>query len=375
MVSAVGHDGATRRSVVVVVVSYNYNREDEEVYKEFLEIANERIPHMVRVAGGETGGGGVKAGVPLLSDPASYALLLHFFDGICLWEEDSRTPVLHIGWAKNLVFALGKFHGPARQRARVTAEGEEADEEKEREEREEREQEKGELSDPGANVENVEPRKRGRPPTKTAVGRPPLKKPCFDAARLSDGGVSNGVGGAAAQVDTNGNGASLDRNATSQATAAAATVADESEEQIQSEMEELASRVATGASTSARNDSPNLSMVALAHACGESILNPAYLLGIGEPFAAGAGGGGAAATPEPRANGGAAAPPFDSPAATCPDLSPQVVLRSAKMRGLRSLLLAGKLNASAIKLQLTAQSQVHLKHSGAPECPAKRTRR
>lgn len=37
---------------------------------------------------------------------------------------------------------------------------------------------------------------------------------------------------------------------------------------------------------------------------------------------------------------------------------PPVRLASAKMRGLRDLLLADKLNSQAISLQLTAQSQV-----------------
>ena len=55
-----------------------------------------------------------------------------------------------------------------------------------------------------------------------------------------------------------------------------------------------------------------------------------------------------------------------------------LTLHSMKMKGLKSLLTATKLNASAIKLQLTAQSQVQLKHSKVSseyQLPRKRARR
>lgn len=47
--------------------------------------------------------------LPLLQDPQCLASLLRFYDGLCAWEEDSPTPVLHIGWAKPLVSTIGKF--------------------------------------------------------------------------------------------------------------------------------------------------------------------------------------------------------------------------------------------------------------------------
>lgn len=59
---------------------------------------------------------------------------------------------------------------------------------------------------------------------------------------------------------------------------------------------------------------------------------------------------------------------------------PTVILQSQKMRGLKDLLLAEKLNTHAISLQLTAQSQVQVgkKGRGDSECfglRPKRTRR
>lgn len=45
----------------------------------------------------------------ILRDSEVFANLLRFYDGICQWEEDSLTPILHIGWAKPLVNNICKF--------------------------------------------------------------------------------------------------------------------------------------------------------------------------------------------------------------------------------------------------------------------------
>lgn len=44
-----------------------------------------------------------------LQDPECFAHLLSFYDGICKWEEGSPTPVLHVGWATYLVQSLSRF--------------------------------------------------------------------------------------------------------------------------------------------------------------------------------------------------------------------------------------------------------------------------
>lgn len=44
-----------------------------------------------------------------MRDPHCFANLLRFYDGICQWEEGSQTPILHIGWAKQLCFSISKF--------------------------------------------------------------------------------------------------------------------------------------------------------------------------------------------------------------------------------------------------------------------------
>jgi menin len=88
--------------LTILIFSYNYNRDDEEIYKEFLEIANELIPYAIKVESS-----GISAH-SILKDPVCFASLLRFYDGICRWEEGSATPVLHIGWAKPLVNAISK---------------------------------------------------------------------------------------------------------------------------------------------------------------------------------------------------------------------------------------------------------------------------
>ncbi|KAI5745939.1 hypothetical protein M8J76_015719 [Diaphorina citri] len=95
-----------------VIRQYNYSRDDEEIYKEFMEIANELIPHAMKVASSTNNG-------TLLRDPECFAHLLRFYDGLCGWEEGSQTPVLHIGWAKPLVNTISKFDAEVRSQVAI----------------------------------------------------------------------------------------------------------------------------------------------------------------------------------------------------------------------------------------------------------------
>lgn len=98
---------------------YNYSRDDEEIYKEFLEIANELIPHIMKVV---SSGHSARS---ILKDPECFAHLLRFYDGICQWEEGSSTPVLHIGWAKPLVNTISKFDADVRAQVVIDCRGDE----------------------------------------------------------------------------------------------------------------------------------------------------------------------------------------------------------------------------------------------------------
>uniref|UniRef100_A0A8U8BUI0 Menin n=1 Tax=Geospiza parvula TaxID=87175 RepID=A0A8U8BUI0_GEOPR len=100
-----------------VIQDYNYCREDEEIYKEFFDVANDVIPNLLKEALGTPKSGGfwgAPGGLPALQDPECFAHLLRFYDGICRWEEGSPTPVLHVGWATFLVQSLGRFDGQVR---------------------------------------------------------------------------------------------------------------------------------------------------------------------------------------------------------------------------------------------------------------------
>ncbi|XP_055386137.1 menin [Condylostylus longicornis] len=86
-----------------VIRLYTYSKDDEEIYKEFLDIANEMIPYIMKT---ESSGHSARS---ILRDSECFANLLRFYDGICQWEEGSLTPILHIGWAKPLVNTISKF--------------------------------------------------------------------------------------------------------------------------------------------------------------------------------------------------------------------------------------------------------------------------
>lgn len=44
---------------------------------------------------------------------------IRFYDGICKWEEESQTPILHIGWAKPLVSTISKFDADVRAQVNI----------------------------------------------------------------------------------------------------------------------------------------------------------------------------------------------------------------------------------------------------------------
>ncbi|XP_073434561.1 menin isoform X2 [Dendrobates tinctorius] len=93
-----------------VIQEYNYCREDEEIYKDVFDIANDLLPNLLKEEASSDNPNG-----SALQDPLCFANLLRFYDGICKWEEDSPTPVLHVGWATFLVQSLGRFDGLVRQ--------------------------------------------------------------------------------------------------------------------------------------------------------------------------------------------------------------------------------------------------------------------
>lgn len=54
-----------------------------------------------------------------MRDPHCFANLLRFYDGICQWEEGSHTPILHIGWSKQLCFSISKFDYDIRSQVKI----------------------------------------------------------------------------------------------------------------------------------------------------------------------------------------------------------------------------------------------------------------
>ncbi|KAL7978297.1 hypothetical protein Chor_014836, partial [Crotalus horridus] len=100
-----------------VIQDYNYCREDEEIYKEFFDVANDIIPNLLKEASPSQTGGSA------LQDPECFAHLLRFYDGICKWEEGSPTPVLHVGWATFLVQSLSRFDGTQLHNIKYNTEG------------------------------------------------------------------------------------------------------------------------------------------------------------------------------------------------------------------------------------------------------------
>eukprot|EP00106_Octopus_bimaculoides_P014094 XP_014781536.1 PREDICTED: menin-like [Octopus bimaculoides] len=345
-----------------VMKGYNYNREDEEIYKEFLEIDTDFIPQIVKSVDRHKKGS-------ILRDPECYADLLRFYDGICEWEEGSSTPVLHVGWATHLVFSLTKFDSRVRQSIDLRIEDKE-------EELEAEDTIPDEMKENADNENNIEKN------DETSVTESLNKK--YSKKRRRKSGQSLKFDNK--KHNNNNNDETSDQNKI--LWDVTKFNGKSSEDQIKCAIEELVSKT----EEDGQDNIPNSNITALAQACGESILNPDYLLGSGEPFALASATGGATNADtkvdydeflSTKSNG----TPFfgmtvdsllkaESPADmmmcrksadgaansyALPTVS--LALRSKKMKGLRKILQSAKLNASAIKLQLTAQSQVEFRHN------------
>lgn len=253
-----------------VMQDYNYFREDEEIYKEFFDIANDVIPTLLKetAAAAENGGEGSEgagkdqpkqaAALSALQDPECFAHLLRFYDGICKWEEGSPTPVLHVGWATYLVQSLSRFEAQVRQRVSIVTKESEPQDDDDQSSDDPRE---GRRRGPRRESKLEE---QGLPPAQTTPTTPP-SQPSAQPKKVG------GEGGA--------------RRRSSQGLRA-----------------------------------------------GES---------------------------EAKAKSPSPVPP--SPPQASPPGGPVVAFHSEKMKGMKELLSAAKVNSSAIKLQLTAQSQVQMK--------------
>ncbi|XP_062850146.1 menin [Trichomycterus rosablanca] len=256
-----------------VVQDYNYCREDEEIYKEFFDIANDVIPTLLKetAAAAESGGEGTEgaekdqprqaAAISALQDSECFAHLLRFYDGICKWEEGSPTPVLHVGWATFLVQSLSRFDAQVRQKVSIITKDLEPQDE-----------------DDQASDDPREARRRGpRRESKLEDQPGPSSPTTAAAAPPSQPGVAKKVGGEGGRR-----------------------------------------RSSTGAR-------------------GKEIDDKNEASSPGSPTS-----------------------PSPSQAAVASS-GPVVTFHSEKMKGMKELLSAAKINSSAIKLQLTAQSQVQMK--------------
>lgn len=283
-------------TVVGCVDRYNYSRDDEEVYKEFLEIANEMIPNLMRTSSGDQPAGtatdSIKAELPatehstdklpLTSDPECYVMLLQFYDGLCEWEEGSSTPVLHITWAQHALYSLSRFDFKARV---------------------------GVLLKSAAPMDDDDTKSEDSVVSSHSAKLKQTSDSLQRSGHRARGKAQKTVSPTSAADDGNKSAPDTDNK---QAPAADASpvvenAEDKADEQTNETIDEKSPRTmdVTEAETS------------------------------------------------PEA---AAAEDTDTPQAS-------LVLRSVKMMGMKDLLVAERLNSGAIKLQLTAQSQVHLRHS------------
>jgi len=288
---------------------YNYNRDDEEVYKEFLEIANEMIPNVMRTSSGDqpvtTAADSTMAilpptehstdKLPLTSDLECYVMLLQFYDGLCQWEEGSSTPVLHITWAQHALYSLGRFEFKAR--ANLTLKS-------------------------AVNIDDVDSKSDDSAVSSHSTK---VKEMPDSLQRKSRGRPPKTVSPVSPIDDSNKSVSDVNANEASSADASAVV------ENTRDKPDTVAGKISNLQTVSEK--SPPLTVD-----FNEHLYSPKA--DVTETDTSVFGRNDDADTIQ-----------------TC------LVLRSEKMMGMKNLLVAERLNSGAIKLQLTAQSQVHLRHS------------
>ncbi|KAF7993352.1 hypothetical protein HCN44_006412 [Aphidius gifuensis] len=338
-----------------VLRNYDYSRDDGEIYKELLEIANELIPHTVRADE-----------LRLLRQPCCFGYLLRFYDGICQWEEGANTPVLHIGWARPLVNTISKFD--ASIRAQVIIECHEADTNCKHED------------DNSYNVDlrkdtNLKDDYHNNNNNISTNNNNNNNNNNNDSCNNNNNTITNNNNN---NNNINNNNNNIMNNNNNNINNKNSIKTKEKSNNARDLIASLESKVPS-------NPSPmHPGIQALTAACSEKILNRDYLLqGDGEPFVA------------PQETTSLSPPSTITPAVSSTptaittaiiptptasssssstsqeildpkintdfeNQSPRIILYSEKMKGLKDLLLAEKLNTHAISLQLTAQSQVQI---------------
>ena len=353
---------------------YKYSKDDEEIYKEFMEIANELIPHTVKTASLNP-----KAHAEVLRDPECFSYILRFYDGICSWEEDSQTPVLHIGWAKPMFSTCAKFDADIRSRVQIPKEEGDEDEDDDDNEQETSGGEEGISASTSTTPTKSVPESCGQ--QQKLLNNNYYKD---DDEKQNSELVPGDRNEVCDRDDADGQVEKLEQiNSNSQTITSNTEQCDRNDEQ-ESRCEKL--------------DGVQDLIGSLSEGCKDNFLNVEFLLGRkgSRPFVRNGSGNPTSIIKRLKkkqrrlrqrrrsknVNGGSfvisgGQGSKSSSAANKAFLE----LHSVKMRGLKNLLCAEKLNASAIQLQLTAQSQTEVKNrkggeeEGLAASRPKRTRR
>ncbi|XP_071512112.1 menin-like [Diadema antillarum] len=324
-----------------VVSQYNYNREDEEVYKEFLEVANELIPFILKEATVYR----TKDARHIVEDPEAYGFFLQLYDNICKWEEGSSTPVLHITWAKHFVASVTKFDSSIRNCLDVRlidADGKEEEEKKD--EDDEKEEEKDDAKEGDKDVE-----KTGE--EKVVAKEEDINKNVVPVQDEADGGVKKGKGDEGEKNEENIHPELFSSDAFNSGMGLWDT---------KSEFSDFLSTRSNGSAF------PGMTLESLMKA--ESPAEMAFHRRLKSQLSQEEDGSNSNAVdhPDNKEAEGEDEDEEDDTESQPEDILPpkpiiKIPFRSAKMKGLRDILTStGKLNTAAIHLQLTAQSQVQV---------------
>lgn len=259
-----------------------------------------------------------------LKDQENYKLLLKFYDGICRWEEGSPNPVLHVTWAQHFNSVISKFVGSVRERLEVEKGSDEegssssscsseddsevaptGEKNRKRKRKSHRHSQVVTRSVPSRQTADTSPtatkavdygkqsntdttgskkdNSRHRSTSVSSSNSNHQKSPLMDTAFIPSPAAVESKYTPPLSPEFIKDNNTLDNNNEVNVKSGdnSCLVAGE---KIKSKLTELVSKVSNDSSEESQSDSRDSKIADLAKKCGESILNPDFLLGRGEPF-------------------------------------------------------------------------------------------
>lgn len=270
----------------ICLFSYNFNKENEAIHKQFADIAHSKLPYIAKHPHPLLFSSNQMCREDFLSDQENYENVLKFYDGLCKWEEQGSTQILHTIWASKFLAVITKFSSSLRANIKV----EKGSDEETSSESAESSDDDEEVAIDGSRL--VTPKVRGNVTISHHNGGVHSSSSSKRAGRnrasrtRSASVIANKKRPSTDKMQAPSPGNNIDNNNSVNKISRMFDVTSHNHTENNG-ISQLVSKVDFESSEESQNEVTDNKIADLAKACAESILNPEFLLGKGEPFTTG----------------------------------------------------------------------------------------